>query len=430
MSRSARVHRLWFRSRIAAGAAFLAVSACVAVALPTAAAPAAGAAAGPTVLYVVVFQDGVDARDKASKAGIKPAFVYDKALSGFAANLTPAMRDRFAADPQALMVVPADHSQLPAVKPGTTPIEQFPQVVARGIRRIGTLASPTAHIDGVDERVNADVAVLDGGVDSTQPDLNVKNGTNCAAGDWRKDDSGHGTMVAGVIGALDNSFGVVGVAPGARIWSVRVFDPGADENTDANLLCGLDWVMSHSNTIEIANLSLGGPGADDGNCGLTNHDPVHWATCHVVNRGGVTVVVSAGNESADAAHTVPAAYPEVITVSSLADSDGQPGGLGGPTCEGDPDDTLSFFSNFGAVVDLAAPGDCVGSTYPGGELAIGSGTSFSAPHVAGATALYLATHPKSTPAQVRAALIAHREQTALAGDPDGINEGIVNVGGW
>jgi subtilisin family serine protease len=237
-------------------------------------------------------------------------------------------------------------------------------------------------------------------------------------------------MVAGVVGALDNGYGVVGVAPGARIWSVRVLDEkGA--GTDANLLCGLDWVMAHRNRIDVANLSLGDTGATDGRCGLANRDPIHWAICHLVDRGRVVTGVAAGNGAADAAGVVPAAYPQVVTVSSMADSDGQPGALGGPTCRGGPDDSFSrSFSNYGRGIDLAAPGECVGSLFPGGAFGLGSGTSVAAPHVAGAAALYRATHPKATPAQTRSALVAHRERIALPGDPDGTDEGVVNVDGW
>jgi subtilisin len=78
---------------------------------------------------------------------------------------------------------------------------------------------------------------------------------------------------------------------------------------------------------------------------------------------GVTYTVAAGNSADDAANHVPVAYDEVITVSALADFDGQPGGLGAPTCRADEDDTLADFSNFGADVDLIAPGVCIFSTY-------------------------------------------------------------------
>lgn len=135
-----------------------------------------------------------------------------------------------------------------------------------------------------------------------------------------------------------------------------------------------------------------------------------------------------------AANHVPAAYDEVITVSAIADSDGVAGGLGAPTSTscgpGDPDDTLASFSNFGADVDIAAVGECVASTTLGGTYSGGSGTSFSAPAVAGAAALYISTHPGATPAQVRTALIAAGSPGPIAGDPDAFPEPVLNVAGF
>jgi subtilisin len=270
------------------------------------------------------------------------------------------------------------------------------------VRRVGTLASPTAKIDQRDERVDADIAVLDSGVDPTQPDLNVRGGVNCNGDKGFDDPEGHGTQVSGVAAALDNPYGVVGVAPGARIWSARVAN--ADGlNTDATVLCGLDWVAERSERIEVANMSLGDAGSDDGHCGRRNADPIHWAVCHVVGRG-VTIVASARNEPMDAASIVPAAYPQVMTVSGMSDTDGEPGGHGPPrSCEGDPDDAFAaLFSNFGKTIDISAPAECVGSLFPGGLFALDSGTSFAAPHVSGAAALYLARHPGASPAQVKA----------------------------
>jgi subtilisin len=150
--------------------------------------------------------------------------------------------------------------------------------------------------------------------------------------------------------------------------------------------------------------------------------------------------VSAGNDSVDAGTTRPASYPEVITVSAIADSDGQPGGLGPtlpvPPCVFNkspvvmPDDTFATFSNFGPDVDLAAPGVCVTSTFIDHWYAIGSGTSFSSPLVAGGAALYISTHPGATPANVKAALLAAAEPGPIPDDPDVYAEGILNVSGF
>jgi subtilisin family serine protease len=247
------------------------------------------------------------------------------------------------------------------------------------------------------------------------------------------------------------------VAPGARIWAVRVEDPDGTISL-ANELCGLDWIHGHGG-IDVANLSFGDTGFDKGNCGLASVplvdlraigldlslgrtrldviDPEHFAICRV-HQGGTTVVVSAGNDTADTTLVTPAAYPEVITVSAYSDLDGQPGGLGPEPCPFEPqeeDDVLATFSNFGRPVDLAAPGVCVTSTVPPlspGSPATGSyetatGSSFSTPLVAGAAALLKARHPEWSPERVRDELLRSAEPGPIPGDPDQYAEGLLNV---
>jgi subtilisin family serine protease len=125
---------------------------------------------------------------------------------------------------------------------------------------------------------------------------------------------------------------------------------------------------------------------------------------------------------------VPAAYDEAITVSALADFNGLPGGGAAPTCRADVDDTFADFSNFGADVDLIAPGVCILSTYRGGSFATISGTSMATPHVSGGAALYKATHPTATPAAVKSALqAAATTNWNTATDPDGVADRLLNV---
>jgi len=204
--------------------------------------------------------------------------------------------------------------------------------------------------------VNVDVAVavVDTGIDLTHPDLNVAGGVNCATGRSFNDCNGHGSHVAGTITARDNDIGVVGVAPGARLWAVRVLN-NAGSGSWSNVICGVDWVTEHHDVIEVANVSLGGSGTKPPGSGCVTGDALHDAICTSV-AAGVTYTVAAGNSADDAANHVPVAYDEVITVSALADFDGQPGRLGSATCRADEDDTLADFSNIGADVDLIAPG--------------------------------------------------------------------------
>ena len=142
--------------------------------------------------------------------------------------------------------------------------------------------------------------------------------------------------------------------------------------TTSALLCGLEWVTVNATTIEVANMSLSMEATVTGPCGVPTRgnriDQIHKAVC-AATAAGVTLVASAGNDSMDATGYLPAAYPEVIAVSALADSDGQTGGFGPPpACLPEAlDDHLAFFSNFGSVVDIAAPGVCISSTYPAGN---------------------------------------------------------------
>ena len=149
--------------------------------------------------------------------------------------------------------------------------------------------------------------------------------------------------------------------------------------------------------IKVANMSVSGTGSDDGNCGNTNRDSWHKALC-ASTAAGVTWVVSAGNAGADFARTIPAAYPEVLTVTAMSDTDGIPGGAGAaPSCKkGEADDRYAAYSNYAvapaaAAHTIAAPGTCVVSTKLGGGLSTYYGTSQAAPHAAGAVALCLGT---------------------------------------
>jgi subtilisin len=187
-------------------------------------------------------------------------------------------------------------------------------------------------------------------------------------------------------------------------------------------------VTRNAATIEVANMSLGGLSlfGSLSTCGST-WDPMHPAICRSV-QAGVTYAVAAGNSAANANNYVPATYAEVITVSALADFNGQPGGGAPATCRADEDDTFANFSNYGADVDLIAPGVCILSTYLGGGYNTFSGTSMASPHVAGAAGLVKAANPGASPAQVRTTLqSAGNLNWNDADDPDPTKERLLNV---
>jgi len=382
--------------------------------LPAAASGPADAAGA----YIVILADSTDAgsvaHEHARSYGADVGHVYRHALRGYSAHLSGRAVSRIAAD-----------RRVAAVQPDGV-VTTTAQTMPTGINRIDAELSPTAAIDGVDTRVNVDVAVIDTGVDLDHPDLNVNRpgARNCSTGNSADDGNGHGSHVAGTIGALDNSIGVVGVAPGARIWPVRVLN-NAGSGSWADVICGIDYVTANASQIEVANMSLGGSGSDS-TCG-SNADALHEAICGSV-AAGVTYAVAAGNSSSNANGFVPATYAEVITVSALADFNGQPGGGAAATCRSDVDDTLADFSNYGADVDLIAPGVCILSSWKGGGFSTISGTSMASPHVAGGAALYKATHPSASPASVKTALqAAGNTNWNNVDDRDGIKESLLNV---
>jgi subtilisin family serine protease len=409
----------------------------VALGSPTLSATAAPAGSDATG-YIVVLKDGAAAAKVADEHSRRynaaVSHVYRSALKGYAAQMSPTAAAKIGDDSRVLFVQRdgvAYASPAGTAKPGGGTDAAGAQTTPTGIDRANADLSVTAGIDGADDRVDVDVAVIDTGVDLDHADLNVHTAgaKNCATGRSADDGNGHGTHVAGTIGALDDANGVVGIAPGARIWPVRVLN-NQGSGTWSGIVCGIDYVAAHADEIEVANMSLGGTGTDDRNCGNSNNDSMHKAICNAV-AAGVTFVVAAGNETDDSANHVPAAYDEVITVSALADFNGLPGGGAAATCRADQDDTLADFSNYGADVDLIAPGVCIDSTWKGGGYSTISGTSMASPHVAGGAALYAVSNPSASPSQVKSALqAAGTTDWNNADDHDSTKERLLDVGGF
>jgi subtilisin family serine protease len=327
-----------------------------------------------------VLPKAVEARNQ----GAEVHHVYQNAIRGYAVRVpNQNVLDSILSNPA------VDYAQPDLIFRTTT------QDLPTGVNRVDGDLSSTKSGDGVGT-VDVDIAVLDTGIDLDHPDLNVYREKTFVSGTTTaNDDDNHGTRVSGLAAAIDDGKGVVGMAPGARLWAIKVLD-STGSGTDSDIIAGIDYVTANAAEIDTVNLSFGGEGPDSA---------LHTAIANSV-AAGVTYVASAGNDNRDAASQVPASFPEVIAVSAIVDTDGKCGQLGSSTTVGD-DDTLADFSNFGSVVDIAAPGVILKTTDLGGSYTTGnhfSGTSASAPVVTGAAALYKSTHPGASPSQIRDAL--------------------------
>ncbi len=360
--------------------------------------------------YIVVFKDSVTdpemlEADMMTRTRGTRIHSYRHALSGFSATLNNEALRELENDPRVAFISEDRTVSIDRARGGGE-VTAAAQTLPTGINRINAeaLANKGAGVH---------VAVLDTGIQTDHPDLknNIAGGKNCAPGIGYSDQNGHGTHVAGTIAATQNTQGVVGVAPAAKLWAVRVLDRYGSGSW-SSIICGLDFVASkgplRGGPIKVANLSLSGGGTNDNNCGNTNNDALHKAICRARD-AGVTIVVAAGNSGSNAANSVPAAYDDaVITVSALTDSDGVQGGLGSSTSYG-LDDTFASFSNYGSAVDMGAPGVNIYSTWISKGYRSISGTSMASPHVAGAAALYLAANPAASWLTVRNALVGMGE---------------------
>jgi len=385
----------------------------VRVSMPALAAQAPQAAARD---YIVVFHD--DERDAPGLAaahgrayGAGVSHVYQHAIKGYAATISETRIDDIRRDPRVAFVSE------------DRPVAAVAQSLPTGINRID--AEPTLHPA---RSWNMAVAVIDTG-SGPHSDLNVVGGTNCSTGKSYSDGNGHGTHVAGTIGAMNDSAGVVGVAPGVPIYSVRVLN-NQGSGSWSSVICGIDWVTANASrlNIKVANMSLGGAGSDDSNCGNTNNDALHKAVCRSV-AAGVTYVVAAGNDNANLAGFVPAAYDEVLAVTAIADFNGQAAGGAPATCRSDVDDTAADFSNFAAIGSpdaahtIAAPGVCILSTWKGGGYSTISGTSMASPHAAGTAATCIASgacpsSPRDVIDKLRNDATGQPAGYGFAGDPN------------
>jgi len=283
----------------------------------------------------------------------------------------------------------------------------------------GTLAQPIEVLPWGIERVNANdvwgttttdpvkVAILDTGIDLSHPDLkaNIKGQYN-AISPWQsvKDGNGHGTHVAGIIAAIDNTVGVIGVAPKADLYAVKVLNNNGSGYL-SDIIEGLDWAIAKG--IKVVNMSLGT---------VSDIQSFHDAIVRAYN-AGIVLVAAAGNAYGGAVN-YPAAYSEVIAVSAT-----------------DSNNNLASFSSVGPQVDIAAPGASIYSTYKNSSYATMSGTSMASPHTAGVAALLLSVPSKCdadasgscSPAEVQARLETTAHDLDASGKDFQYGSGLVDA---
>ena len=294
--------------------------------------------------------------------GFRADYVYSETVRGFAAELTDGQIRALQRDPLVAYVEP------------DTPMYLLEQTLPWGIDRIDTDISFTAAGDGAGAVTNVHVYILDNGADGTHPDLNVidqvnftntPNTATCA----------HGTRVAGVLAASDNTIDVVGALPGAPITAVKVTTCDPVFFSASSVIKGVDWVTKHAVRPAVANMSIGGP----------PNSTLDRAVIKSANRG-ILYAIAAGNQASDACLTSPqrtGPHDGIMTVAGTT-----------------RDDNEWIQSSFGRCVDIWAPAVDILTTELGGGTATSSGTSYAAPHVAGTAGLYLSTHPTATPAMV------------------------------
>jgi len=320
--------------------------------------------AGPPDRYIVVLKDGVDAGQVASEhargLGAEVRHVYRAALNGYAARVPIARLADLRGDPR-VAYVEAD---------GTATASA--QTLPWGINRIDADVSSTLAGNGSGVVGSVNAYIIDSGI-ASHADLNIVAHGNWTGDGKNYDCNGHGTHVAGTVGAKDDSSHVVGAAPGLALTGLKVL--GCDgSGSMSNVIAAVDWVTSYAKKPAVANMSLSGGALK------SLDDAVRKSASN-----GVLYVVAAGNSGANACNYSPARAGAgtnngIVTVAATDSSNKEPS-----------------WSNYGSCVDIWAPGVSILSTYSNGGTAYMSGTSMASPHVAGAGALYLSKNTTVSP---------------------------------
>ncbi|WP_327401220.1 S8 family peptidase [Streptomyces sp. NBC_01288] len=380
-----------------------------AITLPAHAAPegtilGAGEPGSVSGSYLVTLKGGTKApsaagKDLATKYGAKISHTYGTALNGYAIKANERQARLLAADARVASVAQDTRVTLDGSSRGAANrVQRNPP--SWGLDRLDQPSLPLSksYTSPVSGGSGATVYVIDTGIRITHKDF---GGRASYGWDFVDDDAtaqdgnGHGTHVAGTIAGT-----TYGVAKKAKVVAVRVLD-NAGAGTTSQVIAGIDWVTRHAHKPAVANLSLGG---------------IHSAQLDTAVRNsiasGVTYTVAAGNDGLRAGLYSPADVKEAITVGAT-----------------DRTDARAAFSNFGPAVDLFAPGVSITSASYASDTgkATFSGTSMASPHAAGAAAVYLAGHPRATPAQVSAALVAGAVSGKVSGAGIGSPDKLLQV---
>jgi serine protease len=340
--------------------------------------------------YIVVFDDtqpttraqvAAEAQALARQHGARVLHTYRGRLRGFAASMSATAAAAIARSPRVRYVEQDSVMTIVASQPNAT----------WGLDRIDQRNLPLNQTYNYDtSAVNVDVYIIDTGIRGTHVEFGGRVTTGYTAisdGNGTNDCNGHGTHVAATVGGS-----IYGVAKSVELHAVRVLGCNGSGST-SGVIAGIDWVEENHSSPAVANMSLGG-GAS-----TALDDAVRSAIA-----SGVTFAIAAGNSNANACNSSPARVSQALTVGSTTNTDAR-----------------SSFSNFGACLDLFAPGSGITSAWNTSNTATNtiSGTSMAAPHVAGVAALYLAVNPSASPSAVHTAVVNNATANKVTGAGSG-----------
>ncbi|MEY4628171.1 MAG: hypothetical protein RLZZ595_497 [Bacteroidota bacterium] len=347
--------------------------------------------------YIVVFKDDVaeneidgESEKMCGSAKAQKERTFKHAVKGFSGRLTAAAIEEFRRNPKVKYIEQNQVVSIVATQNGAT----------WGIDRIDQSdLSLSGTYNYTTDGATVDAYIFDTGIrlDHAEFTGRLKTGfdaTNTVP--TANDDQGHGTHVAGTVGGT-----TYGVAKKVSLIPVKVL-AATGSGTTAGVAAGLDWaVQNHTNRPAVGNMSLGG--------GVST--VIDDAVIRCID-DGIVMVVAAGNSTANASNSSPARVSRAITVGATTSTDG-----------------LASYSNFGAVVDILAPGSSISSAYFSSSTSTASlsGTSMASPHVAGASVLYLEYAPGSTPSQVETGLKTYAAQGRISGVPSGTTNALLQI---